>query len=198
MKSIMNRIKGLFKIARLISTEEGEDFLRGVVSYMGTQGPAQVLVPYGTMLNPPVDAQMMVLAQGGLQSNAIGIASDPKNRTLKDLEPGEYAVGNYTSGSYMVFRNNGDVELNVEGAFIVNVEGETTITSVDTMLLTTGGSTNIDLEAGNATRINSPLNMRSFDIRNINSNINYSDHQHPQENDGNNDAEEDTGGPLTS
>ncbi len=178
MRGLIGRIKGLFKIARLVSSEDGEDFLRGVVAYMGTEGPVQVVVPYGTMLNPPEGAQMMVLAQGGLQSNAIGIASDPKNRTLKDLEPSEYAIGNYESGSYMVFRNNGDIEVNCEGDFILNAGGVATLSSVDTMRLETGGSTNIELEAGNVTFILTPVNMNQNNIRNINNLTNYADHTH--------------------
>lgn len=179
MRGLFNTIKGLFKIARLISTEEGEDFLRGVITYMGTEGPAQVLVPYGTMLNPPVGSQMMVFAQGGLQSNAIAIASDPKNRTLKDLEPGEYAVGNYESGSYIVFRNNGDIEVNCEGDFIVNVGQVTTITSDGEITMVTAND-NISLEADNQTRIESNLNMRQNNILRINDTTNYDDHTHSQ------------------
>ncbi len=196
MRGVLNRIKGLFKIARLISSEDGQDFLSGVISYMGTEGPVQVVVPYGTMLNPPVGSQMMVLAQGGLQSNAIGIASDPKNRTLKDLEPGEYAVGNYESGSYLVFRNNGDMELNCTGDFVMNVGGTTDLNSVDTFTLTTDGSANIELEAGNFTRIDTNLNMRQHDILNINGTIDYSNHTHTQANDSGGNSEANTGVPL--
>ena len=104
MKELIQRIKAIFKIAQLLSLDDSGNLQQGVFSYMGSTPKGQVFVPYGVLMNPPVGGQIAVFAQNGNESNAIGFASDPNNRTLRNLEPGEYAVGessdrhNYETG----------------------------------------------------------------------------------------------------
>lgn len=169
--NIMQRLKSLFKIARLVSSDDSGNFQQGNFYYMGSTPKGQIFVQYGDLMRPPDGAQMAVFAQNGNESNAIAFASDPKNRTVKDLAPGERGIANYISGSYILIRNNGNIEI-ISQADVTVTAPTVTITSAVTI-------------TGNVT-INGNL---------VNNGVNLTNHNHSQGNDSDGDSEVDTSGP---
>lgn len=107
MKSILNRIKNLFKIAKLLSVDDSDNLRFYTSSMLGKKQKILGFSPYGLMHNPPVGSMVLVFSQQGQESNGIGIADDPKNRTLKDLKSGEVGLSNYLTGHYIYFDENG-------------------------------------------------------------------------------------------
>ena len=104
----MRFIRNLFKVARLLATDDSGDMRIGTISAMGKEQSVFLFTPYGVMSHPPNDSMVMLWNQQGHESNGIGIADDPTNRILKDLAEGEFAVGNYLTGDYVLFNENGD------------------------------------------------------------------------------------------
>lgn len=182
MKNLIQKIKAIFKIARLVSVDDSGNLQQGVFSYMGSNPKGQIFVPYGILMNPPVGSQMAVFSQNGNESNAIGLASDPNKRTLKDLEPGEFGISNYLTGSYVLMKANGDIE--------ISSEADVKITKAVNIDVTASGIATITVPEINITgdvTINGIL---------VNNGITFDTHIHSQDNDGDGDTEENTNGPM--
>ena len=181
MMDLLQRIKALFKIARLISSNDAGNLQQGVFTYMGSTPKGQIFVPYGVLMNPPAGSQMAVFAQNGNESNAIGFASDPNNRTLRNLAPGEYGISNYVTGSFVIFRANGDIEISSEADVAISKAATVSVVAATAVSITAPQTT----IAGNVT-INGNL---------VNNGITFGTHVHEQANDSNGDTEADTDGP---
>ena len=169
MKHLMHKIKAIFKIARLVSVDDSGNLQQGVFTYMGSNPKGQVFIPYGILMNPPIGSQMAVFTQNGNESNAIGLASDPNNRPLKNLEPGEFGISNYLTGDTLLMKADGTVELTTSKLIITT--GVVQVIIDATGLAITGGDV-----THNGTTIGD-------------------DHIHSQGNDSDGDSEVDTGGP---
>ena len=180
MMNLLQRIKSLFKIARLLSSVNTGKFLQGQFGYMGTNARGQIFIPYGTIGRPPDGSQIALFAQNGNESNAIGFASDPKNRVKPNAAPGEHGIANYVSGSYLFFPNNGDMLGEIQNNALFNCTG--------TFKIVIGNTVFEFSEDG--------LTVTGDDPDVIVDGINLKLHIHSQGNDGNGDSEVDTNGPV--
>lgn len=143
MKRLINTVRNLFKIAKLLSISDANNIRFGQVAFLGKEQKTMIFSPYGLMHNPPVDSLTLVWTQQGQESNLIGMADDPRNRTLKSLAEGEVALGNYKTDHYLYFDENGKATL---------VTDDLDVLVTDTTFLTT---TDLDIEVSNATTIQS-------------------------------------------
>lgn len=215
-------LKNLFKVAKLISVDDSGNLRIGSVSFLGKNQSAMLFSPYGIMHKPPADSMVILWSQQGQESNAIGIADDPKNRTLKNLAEGEIAVGNYLTGNYLKFDENGLCTLIAEDLNVVvtnditvtatnldvAISGATTVQSgtikveADTTLELISGTT-MDLSAtGALALVAASIGMTSIGAATISApSLNHggvnigSTHIHSQGNDSDGDSEVDTGVP---
>lgn len=130
MRDLIYRLKSLFKMARLVSSDDGPALRKGGLLFQGKTIPGTLFTPYGLMHNPPQNSIVMVWSQNAQDSNPIGIADDPRNRILKNLTQGEVALGNYKTGSYIYLKENNNIEIKV---------GATTYTFTDGALIVTNG-----------------------------------------------------------
>jgi phage gp45-like len=79
--------------------------------------------------NPPEGSQVLLLPQNGQESASIGLADHPNIRPVRDTATGEVGLANYLTGSYVMFRENGDIEVFTEaGNLIANITGDVTLT----------------------------------------------------------------------
>ena len=145
--NILQRLKSIFKMAKVIGSDDSVNLRDGWFSYEGKSDTnpqkGTLFTPYGVMHNPPAGSIAMLFAQNGLESNAIGIADDPKNRTLKNLSEGEVAVGNYVTGSYVYFKENGDVLVNSVANTQVIVSGSASLTAGGDVTVISGGDVSV-------------------------------------------------------
>ncbi len=118
MNRLINFIKNIFKVAKVLSIDDSGDFQFASVSFLGKTQKVMMFTPYGLISNPPPDSMCLLWSQQGQESNGIGIPDDPKNRPVKDTLPGEAGVANYETGAYILFVENGDANLVVPGDFI--------------------------------------------------------------------------------
>ena len=181
MKELIQRIKAIFKIARLVSSSNVGNFLQGQFFYMGTNAKGQVFIPYGTIGRPPNGSQVALFAQNGNESNAIGFASDPKNRIKPDAAAGEHGIANYVSGSFIFLDNAGNIEISSEADVTISKAVNVVVTASGTMTVTVPTMT-----------INSDVTING-DL--VNNGITFDTHFHSQGNDSNGDSEVDTGPP---
>lgn len=182
-------IKNLFKIGKLLSVDDSGNLRFGIVSALGKEQRVLMFSPYGLMHNPPKTSLVLMLQQQGQESNGIGIADDPRNRTLKDLKEGEVALGNYLTSDHMVFKDGELVELNVGNKFTVNapnveVNSESAVVNSET----------VDVNATTVTTVATDVEITSTTLTHNGTNIG-DDHEHPQGNDSDGDVQQNTGGP---
>ena len=133
MIKLINRIRNVFRIAKLLSSDDSTALRIGFVEYMGTTGQRAILhTPYGLMHRPPANSVCMLFSQNGNESNAWAIADHPRLRPLKNLAEGEVAIGNYVTGDYVHFKADNSIEVHSDNAVTVNagsavVNADTTI-----------------------------------------------------------------------
>ena len=114
----------------LNSVDDSGNLRRGTASWLGRNGqPVQLASLYGVVHNPPVGSQVVLFPQNGQESNSIGFPDHPELRPLKNLLPGEVAIVNYLTGSYVLFKENGDIEVVASSNLTATVSGNITATA---------------------------------------------------------------------
>lgn len=159
--------RNLIRWARI--TKAGTDdkqFATQQVSYLGKVADTLMVFPYGIHGNVSVDALTMMFAVEDNPENRAAIAWTPKDRPR--LAAGEVAFYHPPTGGSMIWRANGDLDIQTKGdinitAANLNVTGETHLDDIVT-------SNGIDISHT---------------------------HVHAQGNDSNSDAEVDTDGPKS-
>lgn len=191
MRRLITMIKNAFKIARLLSVDDSADLRFGSVSMLGKTQKVMIFSPYGLMHNPPSDSLALVWSQQGQESNGIGIADDPKNRTLKDLKSGEVAIGNYLTGAYIYFDENGKCTIAADDMDVL-IQNDISLEAIN---MTTVCSGTFEVQAVNINLIASAnIALSAASVAHDGTNIG-DDHYHSQGNDSGGSIEQDTGGP---
>lgn len=137
------------KVGTLTSSDDSGGMRRGVVKMQGRTDAKTVLhTPYGLMHNPPPGSFVPTYQQMGLDSNLIGIADDPKSRPLTALKTWEVAIGNYKTRSWVLWRDDGTIEVSSENDVIVTKATNVTVnasatTTVNCPSITLNGNVTI-------------------------------------------------------
>lgn len=197
-------IKNAFKIARLLSCDDSADLRFASVSFLGKTQKVMLFTPYGLMSKPPADSLALIWSQQAQESNGIGMADDPRNRTLKNLASGEVALGNYTTGHYIYFDENGLCtiladNINIVAASDITMTAENITLTASSDVSITGDTVSIEATTTmdlDATTINITGTTIPITGALTNNGTNIGDtHIHSQGVDSNNDTEQDTGTP---
>ena len=137
---------------------------KGQCSHMGSTAPYEAIHPYGYYALPESGSMVLLLSILGDESNKLGIEYDNKKikSILAKLGPGDNAMYNPTSGSHIIFRKTGDIEVLASGGGKLNIEagsdftgdmaitGNVTITgnvNVTGNIIATGNVTAVDVTA---------------------------------------------------
>lgn len=120
------------KAGTLDSVTDSGGTRRGTASWLGREEQEiQLASLYGLISNPPAGSQVFLLPQNGQESACIGLADHPNLRTIRDTASGEVGLENYLTGSYMMFRQDGKIEIFTQaGDLDISITGNATI-SVD-------------------------------------------------------------------
>ena len=108
---LINKIKNIVKIARIVSVDDSADVRFGVVKYLGKEQACQIFTPYGFASNPPENAMGPIFQVDGEESKLIGMFDRTDQRPVKDLATGEVVVGNYETGEYVRFKDGNIIEI---------------------------------------------------------------------------------------
>lgn len=219
--NLLTLIKNLFRAAKLLSVDDSGALRLGQVYSLGKNQTAMIFSPYGLMHNPPENSLVIIWNQQAQDSNSIGIADDPNNRTLKDLSSGEVALGNYLTGHYIYFDESGKCKLYTDNLDVIvnqdclvttdslqiQVAEDITITAKNLTATCSEdceiNAVNIDLNASGAVGITATgnLNLAAAGITMAASTVTHGgvnvggNHYHTQGNDSDGSVEQDTSGP---
>lgn len=141
INKILNSIKNMIKRG-FISTSVDDSMPYPIcqVTYMSKAANAERVSPYGLYSNPPVETMALVFNVQGQEENLACLPYAQVTR-FKNLNSGEVLIGNVSSGSYIKFKENGDIELFATGNIIAL--GQTlTLTSSSGALAIGGGKVN--------------------------------------------------------
>lgn len=130
------------KAGTLDSTTDSGGTRRGTASWLGREEQEiQLASLYGLISNPPAGSQVFLLPQNGQESACIGLADHPNLRPVRDTASGEVGLANYLTGSYVMFRQNGDIEVFTQaGKLLVNIHGDVTATITGNISATVTGN----------------------------------------------------------
>lgn len=162
IKNIYSRLINLIKTGKLISVDDSGNLRSGVVSFLGKNQKVNVFTPYGLMHNPPINSLSFLCCLLGKESNILSFSDDPINRPLKNLKEGEVALGNYKTGDYVYFDEDGNFKGVVTKDFnfiigndqIESVGNDKTVTAGNDINLT--ATNNINLTATTSISLNAP------------------------------------------
>lgn len=103
----------------MLSSDDSGNYRTGTFFYQGQTGSqGMIFTPYGLIHNPPDNSMAILFSQNGQDSNSIAIVDDPINR-IKNLAKGEVGIANYGTGTNVICKANGDVD--VTGTNDVNI-----------------------------------------------------------------------------
>jgi phage gp45-like len=136
MSTLFNKLGNL--IRRAVITRPSTDtnpYQVAQVKYEGKTANAEIVYPYGLGGNPPTNSVCLMFNVSAQEENRAAIASTPTLR-IKNLKEGEVYVSNLTTGSSVIFKNSGDIDVTAVGD--VNIKS----------------SADVNIDAGNKTNIN--------------------------------------------
>jgi hypothetical protein len=141
IKQICQKIKGLLQPAFLLEyNKTGNDDTgasrRGFFFIKGRAQHGYIFSPYGLCTNPPLGSSGVVFNMNAGDSHPVGMV-DYAAKRFKDLKSGEVVVGNYETGSYIKFLENGDIKLYTAGNILL--DGSVYGAEVGTPVLTPAG-----------------------------------------------------------
>jgi len=104
------------------------------VSYLGKTSDVELISPYGLCSNPPEGSLVIMFNLQGQEESKAGIANLVEKR-FANLKPGEVVVGNYLTGSFVKFSENGDITVDA-GSNVCNIIAKTLNINVDNLNVT--------------------------------------------------------------
>ena len=154
---MIEKIRSLIKRVVLTKSEpDTKNFPVYQISYKGKVIDAESIYAYGTHGVAPVGSLALSFNVDAHEDNQAVIAYKPDVRPM-DLEPTEFACGNFVIGSIMIWKKTGDL--------VEITKGEKTITVDQDFNLTVGGAINITA-TGNTT-VTSPQVDVIADLTNL-------------------------------
>lgn len=130
------------KVGTLESVTDSGGTRRGTASWLGREEqPIQLASLYGLISNPPAGSQVLLLPQNGQESACIGLADHPNLRPVRDTASGEVGVANYLTGSYVMFRQDGKIEILTQaGDLDISITGNATLAITGDATVTVTGN----------------------------------------------------------
>lgn len=122
--------------------DDSKNFPRSQVSYLGKTADTAMVWPYGFGGLAPNGALCVTFCANGHEENRISIPTSPDKR-IKNLQPGEVYFSNLLTGTYIMQKANGDIDIvskggenislskdkneNIQGKLNLNVQGDVTL-----------------------------------------------------------------------
>ncbi len=113
---MLSLIRNLVK--RCIVTNAGTDdgqYAIQQVTYNGRVGDCDIVFPYGMHANLPNDSLLVMFNVNAVEQNRAAIGGLPQER-IKNLPQGEIVFFHPITKSRIHFKNNGDIDIDVENA----------------------------------------------------------------------------------
>jgi len=125
MQKLLNMIK------RSVVTNPSTDTMQfpiAQISYNGKIANTEILWPYGIGGILPKDSIGLTFAVMGQEENKVTIGSFPQIRP-RGLVEGEFYVSNLLTGSIILFKKDGKIEIQSKNNLEISVDGDVNITA---------------------------------------------------------------------
>lgn len=119
-------------------TDDLSPYPKGQCVHSGKPIKYTRLSPYGLDSNPPKDYHVLLISSQNQESIRLGIVSSMNNRKT-GLKEGEFVLYNPLTGSFIFFKENGDIEVQSSRNVTITPQGSATIDSNDVKLGGTSG-----------------------------------------------------------
>lgn len=103
------------------------------ISYLGKTGISERISPYGLYANLPKNTQVLLFSVSGDEANLahIGYSQEKRFKEILGDKDGRVIVGNPETQSYVLFDEEGNIEIDAKGKLIINVSGDAEIKAND-------------------------------------------------------------------
>jgi len=140
-------------------TDDSGDFQKVQMESLGKNSTAFIMWPYGFGGNAPNGSFAVLCPIMGQEDMHAAFVSDPKNR-IKGLEPSEVFMQNPVSGSSVIMKKNGDIEivckndkkLTIAKDFNITVSGDVNINVAGSVNINAAGGVNLGAGGGGLAR----------------------------------------------
>ena len=125
IRRLLNMIK------RSVITKSGDDsgqFPVSQIFYNGKTGNSEIIWPYGIGGVLPKDSLGLTFSVMGQEENKVTIGTLPQSRP-KGLEEGEFYVSNLLTGSIILFKKSGTIEIHSTKNLDIQVDGNVNLTA---------------------------------------------------------------------
>lgn len=103
-------------------TDDSSAYPKGQAGYNDKTTDFLRYSPYGLDSNPPLNSWVLLLGSQGQEAVKIGLISDLLNRK-KELKEGEAVLYNTLTKSFVLLKENGDIEVDAKNDLIATVAG---------------------------------------------------------------------------
>lgn len=138
----MKNPRQMIKQAVLNLIDDTGPYPRGQADYNGKTTDFLHYIPYGLISSPPPLSWALLLSSQSQESLKVGLVADFINRKRNRI-PGEAGVYNSLTGSFVLLKANGDIEIESPTNLSVSVVGNITLTAVGSVNLISTGIVNL-------------------------------------------------------
>ena len=137
----------IIELVKSISSSYGAVFLNLRCRFFGKEQQLKQLGMYGISFRPPDNSLGVALKANGYDGEVFVIADRP-DINFKGLEPGELKIGNYLTGDFVYFKNDGTIVIDASSSAIINANVTVNGTVTATNFITTVADFNTHVHGG--------------------------------------------------
>lgn len=146
-------ITNMIKRAALLNDPiDDREFQIGQIGYLETITNVEVFHPYGFGSRPPIGSYCITFTIQGQEEHQFVLAGTPDLR-IKNLQPGESYFANLLSGTNILNKENGDMQITVKNDSIEIISGNKTVSVDQDLTITVTGD--IIINASGSVQVNS-------------------------------------------
>lgn len=131
--------------------DDSQNFPTAQITYLGKTANTALMSPYGFGGVAPAGSLCATFCVSGYEENRISMAMLPGSRP-KNLKVGEVYMSNFLTGTYIIQRENGDIDVVSKGGQNVTIKNNKTESIQGNLNVTVQG--NVDLTVNGVTHLN--------------------------------------------
>lgn len=112
----------LINLVKVLSNIDTGLFQKVKCRFFGKIQNLRALNIYGISFNPPVNSFGVSFRANNHGDNLFVAVDDPENR-FTGLKPGELKIGNYETGAYVHFKEDGSIDIEAASSKNVTIKG---------------------------------------------------------------------------
>lgn len=148
---MLNYIRNMIKRAALRNNPvDTGQFQIGQISYLGSTTNAEIFHPYGFGSRPPVGSYCITMTIQGQEEHQVCFVGTPDKR-VKNLNPGEVYFSNFETGTKIICKQNGNMEIDISNDYISVIKNNAKVTIDKDLNISVKG--NITLNSSGSVKI---------------------------------------------